>query len=142
MRPTACVGWSIGWRRSPTTSPPDRSAVNIHQVLDRVRALAANGVAEGLALKESYDPSLPPVWGDEDQLIQIFLNLVKNAAEAAHARGDDRGRIAISTAYRHGVRIRRRRRQGGPGRAVGGAGEGQRPRCAPRTCATICSSRS
>jgi two-component system nitrogen regulation sensor histidine kinase GlnL len=85
---------------------PDRSPVNIHQVLDRVRALAANGVAEGLALKESFDPSLPPVWGEEDQLIQIFLNLVKNAAEAAHARGDGRGEVVISTAYRHGVRVR------------------------------------
>jgi two-component system nitrogen regulation sensor histidine kinase GlnL len=44
--------------------------------------------------------------GDEDQLIQIFLNLVKNAAEAAHARGDGQGAISIFTAYRHGVRVR------------------------------------
>ena len=87
-------------------APPQRGPVNIHQVLDRVRALAANGVAEGLALKESFDPSLPPVWGDEDQLIQIFLNLVKNAAEAAHERRDGRGEVFITTAYRHGVRVR------------------------------------
>lgn len=80
--------------------------VNIHQVLDRVRALAANGVADGLALHERYDPSLPPVMGDEDQLIQIFLNLVKNAAEAARARGDGQGAITIFTGYRHGVRVR------------------------------------
>lgn len=80
--------------------------VNIHVVLDRVRALIASGIGEGLSLKESYDPSLPPVWGDEDQLIQIFLNLAKNAAEAAHARGDERGEVTISTAYRHGVRLR------------------------------------
>jgi len=85
---------------------PDRRAINIHQVLDRVRALAANGVADGLLLKETYDPSLPPALGDEDLLIQIFLNLVKNAAEAAHARGDGRGEIAITSAYRHGVRVR------------------------------------
>jgi len=85
---------------------PSLAPLNIHQVLDRVRALAANGVADGLALKEQYDPSLPPVLGDEDQLIQIFLNLVKNAAEAAHARGDGRGAISIHTAYRHGVRVR------------------------------------
>ncbi|HEX6858983.1 MAG TPA: ATP-binding protein [Caulobacteraceae bacterium] len=85
---------------------PQREAVNIHQVLDRVRALAANGVADGLMLRETYDPSLPAAWGDEDQLIQIFLNLVKNAAEAAHARGDGRGEIAISTAWRPGVRVR------------------------------------
>ncbi len=85
---------------------PRRKAVNIHRVLDRVQALAANGLADGLTLKENYDPSLPPVWGEEDQLIQLFLNLVKNAAEAAHGRGDGRGEIAISTAYRHGMRVR------------------------------------
>ena len=90
---------------------PDFAPVNVHQVLDRVRALAANGVADGLVLREQYDPSLPPVLGDEDQLIQVFLNLVKNAAEAAHARGDGRGEIAIFTAYRHGVRVRAMRGQ-------------------------------
>ncbi|HTX47832.1 MAG TPA: ATP-binding protein [Caulobacteraceae bacterium] len=95
---------------------PERAPVNIHQVLDRVRALAANGVAEGLALKESFDPSLPPVWGEEDQLIQIFLNLVKNAAEAAHARRDGRGEVMITSAYRHGVRVR-----AGDGKAAQGA---------------------
>jgi two-component system nitrogen regulation sensor histidine kinase GlnL len=90
---------------------PEQHAINIHQVLDRVRALAANGVADGLLLKEAYDPSLPPALGGEDELIQIFLNLVKNAAEAAHARGDGRGEIHISTAYRHGVRVRAARGQ-------------------------------
>ncbi|MDR3511154.1 MAG: ATP-binding protein [Caulobacteraceae bacterium] len=98
-------------------SAPTREPVNIHQVLDRVRALAANGVADGLTLREHYDPSLPPTVGDEDMLIQIFLNLVKNAAEAAHARGDGRGEVSISTAYRHGVRMR--------------AGNGQSLRAAP-----------
>jgi two-component system nitrogen regulation sensor histidine kinase GlnL len=85
---------------------PERKAVNIHMVLDRVRALIASGIGEDLTLKESFDPSLPPVWGDEDQLIQIFLNLAKNAAEAANARGDGRGEVTISTAYRHGGRLR------------------------------------
>jgi two-component system nitrogen regulation sensor histidine kinase GlnL len=92
-------------------APPNLKPLNIHQILDRVRALAANGVADGLTLREHYDPSLPPTLGDEDQLIQIFLNLVKNAAEAAHARGDGRGEISISTAYRHGVRVRAARGQ-------------------------------
>lgn len=87
-------------------APPSRTPVNIHQVLDRVRALAVNGVADGLTMREHYDPSLPPTLGDEDQLIQIFLNLVKNAAEAAHSRGDGRGAISIHTAYRHGVKVR------------------------------------
>jgi two-component system nitrogen regulation sensor histidine kinase GlnL len=87
-------------------APPNCERVNIHEVLDRVRALAANGVADGLTIKEHYDPSLPPVFGDEDQLIQVFLNLVKNSAEAAHARRDGRGEITITTAYRHGVRVK------------------------------------
>jgi len=87
-------------------APPARTPVNIHEVLDRVRALAATGVADGLTMREQYDPSLPPTAGDEDQLIQVFLNLVKNAAEAAHSRGDGRGEIAVYTAYRHGVRVR------------------------------------
>ena len=95
---------------------PALTPINIHQVLDRVRALAANGFADDLVLKESFDPSLPPVLGDEDQLIQVFLNLVKNAAEAAHARGDGRGEITIHTAYRHGVRVR-----GAAGQAFRGA---------------------
>ena len=85
---------------------PERQPVNIHVVLDRVRALVATGIGEGLVFNEIYDPSLPFAWGDEDQLIQIFLNLVKNAAEAAHARGDGRGEVVLSTAYRHGARLR------------------------------------
>jgi two-component system nitrogen regulation sensor histidine kinase GlnL len=100
-------------------STPNKSPVNIHRVLDRVRALAASGVADGIALMATYDPSLPPAWGEEDQLIQVFLNLAKNAAEAAHARGDGRGEITIATAYRHGVRVR-----GGDGdpRSIGRSG--------------------
>ena len=85
---------------------PQVEPVNIHKVLDRVRTLAVNGFAEGLGLQEHYDPSLPPALAEEDMLIQIFLNLVKNAAEAAHSRGDGRGHVSISTAYRHGVRVR------------------------------------
>ena len=91
----------LGWDQ-PVAGRP----VNIHAVLDRVKALAANGPADGLVLRDAYDPSLPPTSGDEDQLIQVFLNLVKNAAEAAHARGDGRGEILVSTAYRHGLRVR------------------------------------
>ena len=80
--------------------------INIHAVLDRVRALAVNGVASGLGFREAFDPSLPPTLGDEDQLIQIFLNLVKNAAEAAGGRDDGRGELSVATAFRHGVRTR------------------------------------
>ena len=87
-------------------APPHLAAVNIHEVLGRVRAVAANGVADGLPIRENYDPSLPAALGDQDQLIQVFLNLVKNAAESAHARGDGRGELTLATAYRHGFRTR------------------------------------
>jgi two-component system nitrogen regulation sensor histidine kinase GlnL len=87
-------------------APAEHGPVNIHAVLDRVRALASNGFAAELTIREQFDPSLPPILGDEDQLIQVFLNLVKNAAEAAHARGDGCGELVISTAYRHGVRVK------------------------------------
>ncbi|MDE0256496.1 MAG: ATP-binding protein [Rhodospirillaceae bacterium] len=79
-----------------------REAVNIHEVLGRVRTSAENGFARGRRIVEDYDPSLPPVPGDRDRLVQVFLNLVKNAAEAAPDRG---GEIRLRTAYRSGVRI-------------------------------------
>ena len=79
-----------------------REAVNIHEVLGRVRTSAENGFARGRRIVEDYDPSLPPVPGDRDRLVQVFLNLIKNAAEAAPDRG---GEIRLHTAYRSGVRI-------------------------------------
>ncbi|SHJ46031.1 two-component system, NtrC family, nitrogen regulation sensor histidine kinase GlnL [Roseomonas rosea] len=82
--------------------PLEREAVNIHEVLDHVRRIAATGFAAHLRILEEYDPSLPPVWGNRDQLVQILLNLVKNAAEAVDPR---EGEIALTTAYRHGVRL-------------------------------------
>jgi len=85
------------------SGPLKRSAVNIHQVLDRVRKLAENGFARHVRFVENYDPSLPPVLGERDQLVQVFLNLIKNAAEAID--GDNGGEIVISTSYRHGIRF-------------------------------------
>ncbi|MEC9345208.1 MAG: ATP-binding protein [Pseudomonadota bacterium] len=82
--------------------PLERQPVNIHEVLERVRRLAENGFGTHVRFVENYDPSLPPVSGNRDQLIQVFLNLVKNAAEAVPPRN---GEITLSTAYRHGVRL-------------------------------------
>ncbi|WP_420792961.1 two-component system sensor histidine kinase NtrB [Oleispirillum naphthae] len=79
-----------------------RQPVNIHQVLEHVRRVAENGFAKGMRILELYDPSLPPVLGDRDQLIQVFLNLVKNAAEACPQEG---GEIVMSTNYQHGIRL-------------------------------------
>jgi two-component system nitrogen regulation sensor histidine kinase GlnL len=81
-----------------------RDAVNIHRVLEHVRRLAQSGFAAHLRITEQYDPSLPPVWGNRDQLVQVMLNLVKNAAEAITESEID-GEITLITAYQHGVRV-------------------------------------
>jgi len=82
--------------------PIERKAVNIHRVLEHVRRLAQSGFAAGCRFVEYYDPSLPPVLGNRNMLIQLFLNLVKNAAEAA---GPAEGVIVMTTRYQHGVRM-------------------------------------
>ncbi len=82
--------------------PVERAAVNIHEVLDHVRRIAGRGFASHLRIVEDYDPSLPPVFGNRDLLVQVLLNLVKNAAEAVDPLT---GEIHLSTAYHHGVRI-------------------------------------
>jgi two-component system nitrogen regulation sensor histidine kinase GlnL len=83
-----------------------RQPVNIHRVLDRVRTLISTGLGGAVRFLDSYDPSLPMVLGDEDQLVQVFLNLAKNAAEAAMERGTGQGEVLISTGYRAGARTR------------------------------------
>jgi two-component system, NtrC family, nitrogen regulation sensor histidine kinase GlnL len=84
--------------------PLEREAINIHSVLEHVKRLASSGFARHIRFSETYDPSLPPVWGNRDQLIQVFLNLVKNAAEAIGPDALD-GEIELATAYRAGVRM-------------------------------------
>lgn len=85
--------------------PITRTAVNIHRVLEHVRKLAQSGFAAHIRFAESYDPSLPPVWGNRDQLIQVILNLVKNAAEAVTQPNVARPEITLVTGFQHGVRI-------------------------------------
>jgi len=84
--------------------PVQREPVNIHDVLNRVKQIALTGFASRVKIVENYDPSLPPVPGSRDNLIQAFLNLVKNAAEAI---GEDRadGQITLTTSFRPGVRL-------------------------------------
>jgi two-component system nitrogen regulation sensor histidine kinase GlnL len=84
--------------------PITKESINIHDVLDHVRRIAATGFARGVTIVADYDPSLPPVPGNRDKLVQAFLNLVKNAAEAA-LDGSEGGRIVLSTSFRPGVRL-------------------------------------
>ncbi|MEH6405021.1 MAG: ATP-binding protein [Sneathiella sp.] len=83
-------------------SPIVREAVNIHEVLEHVRLIAQNGFGKKITFSEQYDPSLPFVYGNRDQLVQVLLNLIKNAAESAPNTG---GEIMLTTAYRPGVRL-------------------------------------
>jgi two-component system nitrogen regulation sensor histidine kinase GlnL len=84
--------------------PVPRGPVNIHSVFDHIKRLAQSGFARNVKFIEDYDPSLPPVLANQDQLIQVFLNLVKNAAEAVAELGSE-GEIHLTTAFRPGVRL-------------------------------------
>lgn len=84
--------------------PLEREKVNIHVVLDHVKRVARSGFARHIRFIENYDPSLPSVGANRDQLVQVFLNLVKNAAEAIGDAVD--GEIELSTAFRPGVSLR------------------------------------
>jgi two-component system, NtrC family, nitrogen regulation sensor histidine kinase GlnL len=83
---------------------PQMEEVNIHSVLDHVRNLALSGFARHIRMPVEYDPSLPTFLCNRDQMIQVLLNLVKNAAESIGVNARD-GEIALTTAYRPGMRI-------------------------------------
>ena len=78
--------------------------VNIHVVLDHVKRLAETGFGDAAKISVEFDPSLPPVPGNRDKLVQAFLNLVKNAAEAIEETSEH-GRIILRTAFRPGMRL-------------------------------------
>lgn len=84
--------------------PPDRKPVNVHDALDRARKSALVGFAAHMTIIEDYDPSLPPTFADGDQLMQVFLNLIKNAAEACKAGGT----VRLHTFYDLSLRVRRK----------------------------------
>jgi two-component system, NtrC family, nitrogen regulation sensor histidine kinase GlnL len=84
--------------------PIEREPVNVHAVLEHVKRLTQSGFARHIKFVEDYDPSLPPALANRDQLIQVFLNLVKNAAEAIGEDAID-GEICLSSSFRPGVRL-------------------------------------
>ena len=88
------------------TSIADHQLLNIHAVLGHVLKVAKSGFAKDIEVIEDYDPSLPKLTGSWDLLVQMFLNLVKNAAESVSstgARGEIRGKIWLTSSYRPGV---------------------------------------
>jgi two-component system nitrogen regulation sensor histidine kinase GlnL len=84
------------------TRPGDMVPENIHQILGHVRRIAQTSCGQTITFTESYDPSLPDVLAVRDRLVQAFLNLLTNAVQAS----PEGGTVAITTAYRQGVRVR------------------------------------
>lgn len=82
--------------------PLQKSAQNIHEILDHALKVVSQGASKTLSIKTLYDPSLPPISGHRDKLIQVFINLIKNAVEAVE---NDGGTLTVSTAYSHGMRM-------------------------------------
>lgn len=82
--------------------PTERRAINLHDALEHARAVATAAFGGRLAISDAYDPSLPPVLADRDALVQLVLNLLQNAAEAA---GEGGGDATLVTRYRGGVSI-------------------------------------
>ncbi len=80
----------------------ERGPENIYSIIDHARTVAANGFARGIDISDAFDPSLPPVLVHRDSIIQVLLNLLKNASEAVEGSG---GGIMLTTRYRHGVAL-------------------------------------
>lgn len=88
---------------------PKLRAMNVHDVLDRARRSAVVGFAANMTVIEDYDPSLPLALGDPDQMLQVILNLLKNAAEAS---GEAGGTITLHSYYEQSLRVHRRDGEG------------------------------
>jgi two-component system nitrogen regulation sensor histidine kinase GlnL len=84
------------------TRPLALESQNIHAILDHASNVARSGFGENILFRQVYDPSLPNVLGHRDSLVQIVINLLKNAAEAL---GEAGGSVTLTTAYRHGMRM-------------------------------------
>lgn len=80
----------------PTTMPKF-VPVNIHEVLEHVAALAEAETRGAIAIKRSYDPSIPEISGDRGQLIQAVLNIVRNSIQALRNSNQKRPTIKLVT---------------------------------------------
>jgi two-component system nitrogen regulation sensor histidine kinase GlnL len=78
--------------------------VSIHEILERVCALVKAEAAPGIRIERDYDPSIPPVWGDADRLIQAVLNVVRNAVQALDSHGTIILRTRVQRQYTIGAK--------------------------------------
>jgi two-component system nitrogen regulation sensor histidine kinase GlnL len=84
---------------------PEMARVSVHEVLERVRALVAADLPPDLNIECDYDPSLPDLWGDREQLIQALLNLVRNAVQAVDEGNRRPGQVLLRTRVRRRMTI-------------------------------------
>jgi two-component system nitrogen regulation sensor histidine kinase GlnL len=89
--------------------PPHFGPVNIHEVLERVRSLILAEYPDGATIVRDYDTSLPDIIGDREQLIQVVLNIVRNAAQSLAAAPQDGAEIRLQTRVARSVTIARKR---------------------------------
>jgi two-component system, NtrC family, nitrogen regulation sensor histidine kinase GlnL len=75
---------------------PQKAPLNVHEVLEHVRSLVQAEAPSGVSVLRDYDPSIPDLHGDREQLIQAVLNIVRNALQAV----DRRGSITLRTRTR------------------------------------------
>jgi two-component system nitrogen regulation sensor histidine kinase GlnL len=85
--------------------PAHKSQLNIHEVLERVRHLVTVEAAHGIMLHTNYDPSIPEIFADKNQLIQAILNIVRNAVQAVQ----NHGVITMKTRVQRHMTIGRKR---------------------------------
>jgi two-component system nitrogen regulation sensor histidine kinase GlnL len=81
--------------------PPRREALNVHEVLEHVRKLIEAEAPAGIEVARDYDPSIPDLHGDREQLVQALLNLARNALQALEGSG----RIVLRSRTRRQVTI-------------------------------------
>ena len=91
--------------------PMQPGAVNIHEILERVRSLLMAEFPKSLMIRRDYDTSLPELIGDREQLIQAVLNIARNAAQAIinHPNAEAEGRITFRTRVARQVTLAKRR---------------------------------
>lgn len=87
--------------------PLKKRVVNIHEILEHVRKLILVEVPVGLTINTNYDPSLPELQADPEQLIQATLNIVRNSAEAMKNRGTIQLRTRVERSFTIGHKRRR-----------------------------------
>lgn len=85
--------------------PPDKKSVNIHEALEHARQVAEANLSNQIIIKTNYDPSIPEIWADKDQLIQVLMNLINNAIHSIQSSQRSLGIIQLKTRIQRNITI-------------------------------------